>query len=109
MMTKRIKAPIDRGATFQLREPRFTIDMRTRLTTFDKEDVEIRLLNISSNGLFGLSSQPLQIGSTVMIDLQTLGTAAAQVRWALGRRFGAAFLKELKLDETLVSELTEKQ
>lgn len=82
--------------------------MRTRLTTFENEDVEVRLLNISSNGLFGLSSQPLQIGSTVVIDLQALGAAAAQVRWALGRRFGAAFLKEFTLDEGLLAELGQK-
>jgi len=82
--------------------------MRTRLTGFANAGVEVWVQNISANGLFGLSSQPLPIGSTVVVDLQHLGSAAAQVRWALGARFGAAFLKEFKLCEAELSDLNHR-
>lgn len=69
--------------------------------------MEVWIQNISSNGFFGISGQPLKIGSTVIVDLQNLGSAPAQVRWALGPRFGAAFLKEVRLDEAQLTSLAQ--
>ena len=96
------------SANFTLRGPRFSVNVRTRLTSFGNGATEVVLQNISPNGFFGVSGQALPIGSTVVVELPNLGSAPAQVRWALGTRFGAAFLKEFKLDEARIADLTQQ-
>ncbi|MDO7843668.1 PilZ domain-containing protein [Sphingomonas immobilis] len=51
-----------------------------------------RLANISDTGFMAECEEKLRIGSLVEVDLPLKGRVLAEVRWAVGWRFGAMIL-----------------
>jgi hypothetical protein len=66
-----------------------------RAESFQTVEAEIR--DISSLGLKGGCSEPLQIGSIIEVDIPGLGPVEAEVKWQLGSDFGAMFLEAVDL------------
>lgn len=52
-----------------------------------------RLGNISQNGFMAECEEKVRIGSIVRTELPGRGLVTAEIRWALGWRFGARILK----------------
>ena len=94
-------------STWVVREPRRVISLRTRLIGFGGLDTEVWLQNVSSRGLSGVSAQPLMIGSTILVDLGSIGGVAVRVRWALGTRFGASFERAFVLSPAQLDQITQ--
>jgi hypothetical protein len=54
-----------------------------------------RLANISEHGFMAECEEKVAIGSFVEVDLPDRGRVRAEVRWALGWRFGALIVETL--------------
>ena len=52
---------------------------------------DIRVTNISSEGLGAETSGFMPIGTKAAIELPSLGMVGVEIRWALGGRFGCRF------------------
>ena len=76
---------------FVSRELRAQVDLPAVITPRSGGEVAARLRNVSSSGFFAECSARLEIGSTITVFSPELGRVTAQVRWALGYRFGAVF------------------
>ena len=76
---------------FVPRSPRASVDLPAVITPPSGRDIPARLRNLSKGGFFALCGAPLEIGSTIAVTSAELGRLTAQVRWALGYRFGAVF------------------
>ena len=91
---------------FVPREARAPIDLPVVITPATGGEVAARLRNISPSGFFAECAGTLEIGSTILLASRELGEVAAQVRWALGPRIGAAFTTRLsEAAEALISGL----
>ena len=76
---------------FVPRGPRTSVDLRVLVTTPSGREIPARLRNLSRGGFFAICAARLEIGSAITIIAPELGCLPAQVRWALGYRFGAVF------------------
>lgn len=56
-------------------------------------ELEGRIANMSNDGFMAECERKLPLGSVVAIDIPGKGKVRAEVRWAVGWRFGARFLK----------------
>jgi hypothetical protein len=57
-------------------------------------ELQGRLANISNGGFMAECEEKVRIGSIVEVALPGRGTVRAEVRWALGWRFGAMILPD---------------
>jgi|GEM_PF-5149074 len=80
-------------AEFRDRELRAPVDFDGTVIDSSGQHIKARIGNLSRNGFCGSCSGTLRIGSLVTIILPELGPKEAQIRWALGPRFGATFRK----------------
>ena len=76
---------------FVPRGPRTGVDLRALVTTPSGRDIPARLRNLSRGGFFAICAARLEIGSAITLIAPEFGCLPAQVRWALGYRFGAVF------------------
>lgn len=74
------------------RPPRWSISADTTVVDGCGRQLETRLWNISQGGFMAECEERLPIGAEVVIDLPGRGLVRAEVRWALGWRFGAMIL-----------------
>lgn len=58
----------------------------------------IKILNLSDRGFGARSSLSILIGTQISVELPLVGIVQARVRWGIGNRFGAVFLRDIRLD-----------
>ena len=72
-----------------LREP---ILVETAVMASSGQLIRAFLCNVSDGGFMAECEERLPIGGRITAALPGRGSVAAEVRWMLGHRFGAAFL-----------------
>lgn len=77
--------------SYIVREERITVDLPAIITTFEGQPMEARIKNISTGGFFAVCRRAIPIRSQIVIFSPIVGRRSAEVRWALGKRIGAAF------------------
>jgi hypothetical protein len=80
------------------RPPRWSITAETAVIEGCGRQLQTRLWNISKGGFMAECEEKLPIGAEVVIDLPGRGLVRAEVRWALGWRFGAMILADAELE-----------
>ena len=80
------------------RPPRWSIAADTSVVDGCGRQLQTRLWNISKGGFMAECEEKLPIGAEVIIDLPGRGPVRAEVRWALGWRFGAMILGDAERD-----------
>ncbi len=83
------KTPARAPACHVQRAPRWACDFSVRIT--DENDSELigRLANISDGGFMAECERKVRLGSMVEVIIPDRGPVRAEVRWAVGWRFGA--------------------
>lgn len=74
------------------RSPRWECDAEIVVADDCGRELMGRLANISEGGFMAECEEKVRIGSIVEVDLPGRGRVRAEVRWALGWRFGAMLL-----------------
>lgn len=67
------------------------MDQAARLHPNSWSSLEVRVLDLSSNGFRAESEARVTVGSSVRLDVAGLGGVHAHVTWRRGERFGAKF------------------
>ena len=80
------------------RPPRWSITADTSVIDGCGRQLETRLWNISQGGFMAECEEKLPLGAEIVIDLPGRGLVRAEVRWALGWRFGAMILGDAEPD-----------
>lgn len=90
------------------RDQREEVHHRTRGTGPDGRSVTLLLVNISAGGLMARCEAAYRPGDRIDVRLPVVGTAVAEVRWALGGRIGCQFDRTIPLADYLpmLAELT---
>ncbi len=78
------------------RPPRWSITADTTVVDGCGRQLDTRLWNISKGGFMAECEEKLPIGAEIAIELPGRGLVRAEVRWALGWRFGAMILGEVE-------------
>ncbi len=73
------------------REKRTQVDEAARLHPNDWSSLEVRVLDLSSNGFRAQCEARVTVGSPVALDIAGIGRVNAHVTWRRGTRFGAKF------------------
>jgi hypothetical protein len=95
---RRMKRDQDRPDDFVARRlERRPVSSTTKLRSDTWYNVEVRVRDISQSGFMAECAQPIQIGSTVSLDVPGIGPVHAQVRWQIGTRMGGLFLDPISL------------
>jgi hypothetical protein len=76
------------------RPPRHWINTETIVEDGSGRQLDSRLWNISEGGFMAECEVKLPIGSEVVVDLPGRGRVRAEIRWAVGWRFGAMILSD---------------
>jgi PilZ domain len=76
------------------RPPRWATDFDAAIIDDCGRELIARIANISEGGFMAECEEKMRIGSIVEADLPDRGHVRAEVRWALGWRFGAMILAE---------------
>jgi positive regulator of sigma E activity len=71
------------------REPRWACNFAVRITDDNGSELIGRLANISDGGFMAECERKVRLGSMVEVDIPERGIVRAEVRWAVGWRFGA--------------------
>lgn len=79
------------------RTSRVAVDEAARLKRSATYQFEVTVKNLSSCGFMAECSEPVGIGSFVMLDVPGVGPVEAQVRWQIGARMGGMFAHPISL------------
>ena len=74
------------------RPPRWSIVADTNVIDGCGRSLQTRIWNISKGGFMAECEEKLPLGASITVDLPGKGEVKAEVRWALGWRFGAMIL-----------------
>ncbi len=74
------------------RPPRWSITADTTVVDGCGRSLDTRIWNISKGGFMAECEEKLPLGAEITVDLPGRGEVRAEVRWALGWRFGAMIL-----------------
>lgn len=74
------------------RPPRHWINAETIVEDGCGRQLDSRIWNISDGGFMAECEVKLPIGSEVVVELPGRGKVRAEIRWAVGWRFGAMIL-----------------
>ncbi|WP_342658850.1 PilZ domain-containing protein [Sphingomonas sp. NY01] len=72
-------------------EPRHEVFYRTSAVAADGSRIAIVIVNVSGGGLMARCIDTLNVGDRIDVQLPVLGSATAEIRWALGGRIGCQF------------------
>jgi len=75
------------------RAPRERCDIPVVVTDEDGREILGRLGNISRGGFMAECEEKVRLGSLIQLTLPDEGPVTAQVRWAVGWRFGAMIVE----------------
>jgi hypothetical protein len=78
---------------------RMPVSSTTSLRSETWYNVEVKVRDVSQSGFMAECAQPIQIGSTVSLDVPGIGPVHAQVRWQIGGRMGGMFLDPISLTQ----------
>ncbi|MFN2258771.1 MAG: PilZ domain-containing protein [Parasphingopyxis sp.] len=67
----------------------------------------VRVRNLSTTGLGGVSDDPLIPGTSYTVMLKGIGEVRGEIVWASGTRFGMHFDEEIRLESLEMSDLAE--
>ena len=67
----------------------------------------VRVRNLSSTGLGGVSDDPLVPGTSFTVTLKGIGEIRGEIVWVNGTRFGMHFDQEISLQALEMSDLAE--
>ncbi|SEM50926.1 PilZ domain-containing protein [Sphingomonas gellani] len=70
------------------REHRDEVHHRTRGTGPDGRPLTLVVVNLSPSGLMVRCEADYAVGDSILVQLPLVGTVTAEIRWALGGRFG---------------------
>ena len=73
------------------REERLPLDEIARLHPNEWSSLEVRVLDLSSNGFRAECEARVMVGSCVTLELPGIGSQRAYVTWRRGDKFGAKF------------------
>jgi hypothetical protein len=76
------------------RPPRWAVKVDTSVVDGCGRELQTTIWNLSDGGFMAECEEKLPIGSVVAIEIPGRGPVRAEVRWALGWRFGAMILAE---------------
>ncbi len=88
------------------REKRLPLDEPARLHPNDWSSLEVRVLDLSSNGFRAECEARVTVGSCVTLELPGIGSELAYVTWRRGDRFGAKFRQPVSIDRCGWSRLS---
>lgn len=75
------------------RQPREWIDVETVVDDGSGRLLDSRIWNISQGGFMADCEVKLPLGSQIVVELPGRGPVRAEIRWAVGWRFGAEILE----------------
>lgn len=81
-----------RAIKYTPREPRWACNTDIVIDDGCGRELLGRLGNISKGGFMAECEEKVPLGAVVIVDLPKQGRVRAEVRWALGWRFGAKIL-----------------
>ena len=87
----------ERRQTHQRNEQRYPVEDLRALATWRNETSELRVVNLSSNGLQVETAREADIGEAIEIALQQCDPVECFVRWIRDGRFGLEFSAETRL------------
>lgn len=87
-----------RKPNYVQRPPRWSAKAETMLIDGCGRRLETRLWDLSRSGFMAECEEKLPTGAEIVIDLPGRGRVRAEVRWALGWRFGAMILGNAEPD-----------
>jgi hypothetical protein len=73
------------------REKRTQVNEPARLHPNSWSSLEVRVLDISTNGFRAECDARITVGSSVALEIEGIGAVHAHVTWRRGQRFGAKF------------------
>ena len=76
------------------RPPRWSITADTTVIDGCGRSLDTRIWDISKGGFMAECEEKLPLGAVITVDLPGKGEVRAEVRWALGWRFGAMILPD---------------
>ena len=82
------------GRLYVKRPPRWECDAEVTVADDCGRELLGRLANISEGGFMAECEEKVRLGSIVEVVLPDRGKVRAEVRWALGWRFGAMILPD---------------
>lgn len=85
-----VAGPLDERAM-----PRYGLRLQSQAETSDCTLMEAIIHNLSADGLLIQAEAPIAVGSTITVDLPTIGEIIAEVTRVSGRFVGAAFQTRL--------------
>lgn len=88
------------------REERLPLDEPARLHPNEWSSLEVRVLDLSSNGFRAECEARVTVGSCVTLELPGIGSELAYVTWRRGDRFGAKFSQPVSIDNCGWSRLS---
>lgn len=75
------------------RQPREWIDVETVVDDGSGRLLDSRIWNISQGGFMADCEVKLPLGAQIVVELPGRGPVRAEIRWAVGWRFGAEILE----------------
>ena len=88
------------------REKRLPVDEPARLHPNDWSSLEVRVLDLSSNGFRAECEARVAVGSCVTLELPGIGSKLAYVTWRRGDKFGAKFSQPVSIGDCGWSHLS---
>ena len=79
---------------FTPRGSRWAVDHDVVARDAAGRECRIRIANLSNGGFMAESNSILGIGAVLTLDMPGDGRVQAQIRWAIGKRFGAEIIKD---------------
>jgi len=65
------------------------------VTSHDRGDYPLTLLNLSNTGMLLNSPRKLRVGDMVLVDLPKIGATRAQIMWNDADEYGCQFVKQI--------------
>lgn len=76
------------------RGARWEVDHEVVAQASDGRACTVRIANLSNGGFMAESDRPLSIGSILTLEVPGEGKVEAEIRWAIGQRFGAMIVED---------------
>ncbi|HEX2793791.1 MAG TPA: PilZ domain-containing protein [Croceicoccus sp.] len=79
------------------------------VTSHDRGDYPLTLLNLSNTGMLLNSPRKLRVGDMVQVDLPKIGATRAQIMWNDADEYGCQFVKQIPDSVVLAAEVASRQ
>ncbi|PJI87048.1 PilZ domain-containing protein [Sphingomonas koreensis] len=93
--TDPMSANLSEDPTHQRSAARDSLLLSAQLRIAGEPEATVRVRNLSAGGLMAEYAQPVDIGSTVQVDVRGVGWVGGRVAWTAEGRIGIAFDREI--------------